>query len=296
MITSFLVKAVSPVPIRFETYTGFSVRGMFYALLRSADEDLARSIHEANTISPYSTSVLETRRQGMLFSGTVAAGEPFSFRVGCLDGKVSDAIGRAIAGRWPPLMRVRNADALLQEVQVSVWRPPQQLRVEENMRIEVRFLTPTYFRSTQHNPSILRRLLPRRFRRSVRPVYRYVILPDPYYLFRGLARLYKRFCDPGIGNRSYAEWLLEGGIALETFSGLRVHKVYDEKGRWSRGFTGKALYAIPRDLFDRKMAELTLRLLELARYSNVGGNRTAGFGVIDYRVLGRGDDEGADRR
>jgi CRISPR/Cas system endoribonuclease Cas6 (RAMP superfamily) len=85
--------------------------------------------------------------------------------------------------------------------------------------------------------------------------------------------------------------LLEGGIAIETFSDLRVHKVFDAKGRWARGFTGKAVYAMLGDTFDRKFAELTLRLLEFARFSNVGGNRTAGFGVIDYRVMLREDDE-----
>jgi hypothetical protein len=58
--------------------------------------------------------------------------------------------------------------------------------------------------------------------------------------------------------------LLEGGIALETFSGLRVHKLFDAKGRWARGFTGKAVYAMPGDTFNRKFAELTLRLLEAA--------------------------------
>jgi CRISPR-associated endoribonuclease Cas6 len=232
----------------------------------------------------------------MLFQGTVGAGEPFRFRVCCLDDKVADAIGRAVTSMWPPLVQVRNSEAMIMEVSVSVWSPPQRVAVDEGMKVEVSFLTPTYFRSTQHNPGILRRILPKRFRKSVRPVYRYVILPDPYYLFRGLARLYRRFCDPRIGYSSYCEWLLEGGIALETFSDLRVHKVFDAKGRWARGFTGKVVYAMPGDTFNRKFAELTLRLLEFARFSNVGGNRTAGFGVIDYRVMRHGDDEGAGHR
>jgi len=197
---------------------------------------------------------------------------------------------------WPPLVQVRNSEAMIMEVSVSVWSPPQRVEVDEGMKVEVSFLTPTYFRSTQHNPGIFRRILPKRFRKSVRPVYRYVILPDPYYLFRGLARLYRRFCDPRISYSSYCEWLLEGGIALETFSDLRVHKVFDAKGRWARGFTGKVVYAMPGDTFNRKFAELTLRLLEFARFSNVGGNRTAGFGVIDYRVMRHGDDEGAGHR
>jgi CRISPR-associated endoribonuclease Cas6 len=232
----------------------------------------------------------------MLFQGTVTAGETFKFRVGCLDDKVADAIGRSMTSMWPPIFPVRNSEAMIMEVSVSFWTPSQKVEVEEGMKVEVRFLTPTNFRSTQHNPGILRRILPSRFRRSVRPVYRYVILPDPYYLFRGLARLYRRFGDPRIRYSSYCEWLLEGGIALETFSDLKVHKVFDAKGRWARGFTGKVVYAMPGDTFDRKYAELTVRLLKFARFSNVGGNRTAGFGVIDYRVMLRGDDEGAGHR
>ena len=296
MITAFTVRAVSPVPIRFDVYTGYSVRGIFYKLLGRANRELASTIHSANSLSPYSTSVLETARQGMLFHGMVGAGEPFKFRVGCLEDKVADAIGRALTSMWPPLVTVRNSEAMIMEVSVSVWSPSPKVEVDEGMKVEVMFLTPTYFRSTQHNPGILRRILPRRFRRSVRPVYRYVILPDPYYLFRGLARLYRRFCDPGIRYSSYCGWLLEGGIALETFSNLRVHKVFDAKGRWARGFTGKAVYTMPSDTFDRKCAELTVRLLQFAKFSNVGGNRTAGFGVIDYRVMLRGDGEGAGHR
>jgi CRISPR-associated endoribonuclease Cas6 len=296
MITAFTVKAVSPLPIRFDVYTGYSVRGIFFNLLGRANSELASTIHTANTLSPYSTSVLETARQGMLFQGTVTAGETFKFRVGCLDDKVADAIGRSMTSMWPPIFPVRNSEAMIMEVSVSFWTPSQKVEVEEGMKVEVRFLTPTNFRSTQHNPGILRRILPSRFRRSVRPVYRYVILPDPYYLFRGLARLYRRFGDPRIRYSSYCEWLLEGGIALETFSDLKVHKVFDAKGRWARGFTGKVVYAMPGDTFDRKYAELTVRLLKFARFSNVGGNRTAGFGVIDYRVMLRGDDEGAGHR
>jgi CRISPR-associated endoribonuclease Cas6 len=290
------VGAVSTVPIRFDAYTGYSVRGIFFDLLGRANSGLASTIHTANTLSPYSTSVLETARHGMLFQGTVGAGEPFRFRVGCLDDKVADAIGRSMTSMWPPIFPVRNSEAMIMEVSVSFWTPSQKVEVEEGMKVEVRFLTPTNFRSTQHNPGILRRILPSRFRRSVRPVYRYVILPDPYYLFRGLARLYRRFGDPRIRYSSYCEWLLEGGIALETFSDLKVHKVFDAKGRWARGFTGKVVYAMPGDTFDRKYAELTVRLLKFARFSNVGGNRTAGFGVIDYRVMLRGDDEGAGHR
>jgi CRISPR/Cas system endoribonuclease Cas6 (RAMP superfamily) len=197
------VGAVSPVPIRFDAYTGYSVRGIFFNLLGRANSELASAIHSANTLSPYSTSVLETARQGMLFQGTVGAGEPFKFRVGCLDDKVADAIGRAMTSMWPSLDSVRNSEAMIMEVSVSVWSPSQKVKVEEGMKVEERFLTPTYFRGTQHNPGILRRILPRRFRRSVRPVYRYVVLPYPYYLFRGLARLYRRFCDPRIRYSSY---------------------------------------------------------------------------------------------
>jgi CRISPR/Cas system endoribonuclease Cas6 (RAMP superfamily) len=77
-------------------------------------------------------------------------------------------------------------------------------------------------------------------------------------------------------------------VALETYYDLRVVKIWTNNRRWWRGFIGRAVFAIPKDLYDLKMAKLTHTLLEFARYSNAGGNRTAGFGVVDYHAMNDG--------
>ncbi|MGC8831453.1 MAG: CRISPR system precrRNA processing endoribonuclease RAMP protein Cas6 [Thermoproteota archaeon] len=48
------------------------------------------------------------------------------------------------------------------------------------------------------------------------------------------------------------------------------------------GFTSAVRFSIPKDIYAERFARLTDALMRLAEYSNVGGNRTAGFGVVKY--------------
>jgi len=48
------------------------------------------------------------------------------------------------------------------------------------------------------------------------------------------------------------------------------------------GFTGPVRFSIPGDMFSEKFARFTDALMKFVEYSNVGGNRTAGFGVVKY--------------
>ncbi|MCX8201386.1 MAG: CRISPR system precrRNA processing endoribonuclease RAMP protein Cas6 [Candidatus Caldarchaeum sp.] len=284
MVVSFLFRAVSPNPIEMDVFSGFYVRGIFFSLLKSVDPELATAVHEERTLSPYSTSPLENTQGRKIFYGTVPPGSFFQFRITTLRNSVSDALARCLTGGSPPSIQVNGVHARVSEVYVEHYDGGEHRVLGEPCRYDVVFRTPTFFRNTQKGPNVLQLLLPRRLRRKVKPVYRYVIVPDPYHFFRNLARLYRQFCKPNFPYRSYSEWLLEGGVALETYDSLKVYKVYDSDGTWSRGFVGRAVFSVPKDLYDGRMAKITGELLEFARFSNVGGNRTAGFGVIDYRV------------
>ncbi|MEM4302634.1 MAG: CRISPR system precrRNA processing endoribonuclease RAMP protein Cas6 [Candidatus Caldarchaeum sp.] len=256
------------------------------------DPEVATAIHDERTLSPYSTSPLETVDSQEIFYGVVNPGVVVRFRITALRNSLADMLSRFFVGPSSPVVRLRDVSVRVAEVAVESF-DQTQLNVCEESRYEVLFRTPTFFRNTQKELGIIR-LLPRRLRRlsrPVKPVYRYVILPDPYLFFRNLARLYRQFCSPNFPYKSYCEWLLDGGVALETYRNLQVYKIYDSDSRWYRGFVGRAVFTVPKDLYDKKMARITRQLLEFSRFSNVGGNRTAGFGVVHYRVLRRGRDE-----
>lgn len=286
MISSFLLKAVSSKPIGLGTFSGFIARGIFFRILKSIDSGLATRVHEMRTLSPFSLTPLEVPSHRAFLFDFVPAGVEFQFRIVSFSQNITSVLQRFVLGDGSPVIEVQGVQVPVREVSVSSVENSEFNKIDADVsRFVVDFVTPTFFRNTQKGPSLLSLFLPRRFRKPVKPVYRYVIVPDPYLFFRGLARLYRQLCNPNFRYRSYCEWLLEGGVALETYYGLKVLKVRENDVRWSRGFVGRAVFAIPRDLYDSRMAKLSHRLLEFAKFSNVGGNRTAGFGVINYHVF-----------
>ncbi len=292
MIGSFLLKAVSSKPIGLRTFSGFIARGIFFRILKNFDSLLATRIHEMRTLSPFSLTPLEAPSQHIFLYDFVPAGVEFQFRIVSFSQDITSALQRFVLGDSSPVIEVQGVQVPVREVSVSSFENNEFDKLDADVsRFVVDFVTPTFFRNTQKGPNLLSLLLPRRFRKPVKPVYRYVIVPDPYLFFRGLARLYRQFCNPNFRYKSYCEWLLEGGVALETYYGLRVLKIHENDFRWSRGFVGRAVFAIPRDLYDSRMAKLSHRLLEFGKLCNVGGNRTAGFGVINYRVPPFKDDK-----
>jgi len=289
LIDSYIFKAVTPFPISLNTYSGIAVRGIFFKILKTFNPSLATKIHERRVLSPYSVSPLENTGGGQILFNHIPSGVEFQFKIATFDKSISTTIQRFILGGEVPTIKLQGFTLPINTVFInSVEHDFSEKASDHVTHFMVDFRSPTFFRHTQKGPSLLALMIPKRFRRPVKPVYRYVIVPDPYHFFRGLARLYRLFSNHNFRYKSYCEWLLEGGVALETYYDLRVVKIWDGKGKWSRGFMGRAVFAIPKDLYDPKMAKLTHTLLEFARYSNVGGNRTAGFGVVEYRVLDSG--------
>jgi len=286
LIDSYVFRTVTCNPIKFNTFSGIVVRGIFFKILKSFNLGLAAEIHNLRVLSPYSTSPLENVVQKQVFFDYVPSGVGVQFKIVAFDRGISKAVQQFVLGREIPTITLQGFTMPVNTVSMSsVEHDFSEKASSGATRFMVEFRSPTFFRNTQKGPSLLALMIPRRFRKPVKPVYRYVIVPDPYHFFRGLARLYRQFCNPNFRYRSYCEWLLEGGVALETYHDLRVVKIWDSERKWWRGFMGRAVFTIPKDLYDPKMAKLTHALLEFARYSNVGGNRTAGFGLVDYYVI-----------
>lgn len=284
------MRVVGSGQIPLNVFSGFVVRGVFFRFLKKFDASFTTAIHEGRTLSPYSVSPIETLEGRGIFRGEIRPGFVFQMRMTALADSVAEALKGCLLTAQSPMVEVNGVETHVAGIHVKHWSPVEKFETFENMKFEVEFRSPTYFRNTQKWPSIFLKLIPRGLRKPVRPIYRYVVLPDPYLLLRNLARLYRQFGDPNFRYKSFSEWLLEGGVALEDFRNLRCYKFYDDQGRWSRGFTGRVVFTVPKDLYDRRMAKVVLNLLEFAGFSNVGGNRTAGFGVVKYRVLGVEDE------
>jgi len=278
MIATFTFKNIVTkgiVPI--EGFTGFISRGIFYEMLKVMDPNLADNLHKIKKIAPYATSplILETKNKMLTENDT------FTFTISLLTEDLIMKIREFLIKNNNLIIKIKEAESQITNLTISIIDMKNIMdEITPITAFSVDFLTPTYFRQTLlKNPY-------NKTKHTRKKYYRYYPLPDPYLFFRSLARLWKKFVDVDIKYKEYIDWLLEGGIAIAGYTTLKTHRVFEHPTipKWNVGFTGTVYYNIPKDTYNEQMAKITHALLKFGEYSNVGGNRTAGFGVIKYRT------------
>lgn len=70
------------------------MRSIFFFLLKSVDLEVATSIHDKKTLSPYSTSPLETVDSQEIFYGVVNPGMVVRFRITALRNSLAGMLSR----------------------------------------------------------------------------------------------------------------------------------------------------------------------------------------------------------
>uniref|UniRef100_A0A7C3MBX3 CRISPR-associated endoribonuclease Cas6 n=1 Tax=Archaeoglobus fulgidus TaxID=2234 RepID=A0A7C3MBX3_ARCFL len=239
---------------RFRMYSGAFVRGYVYWLLAKMDRTFAEKLHSSKTLSPFSVTPV------MLNSTPVdrlEEGKDYNFSITFFVPEIGEALkDYLISADSIYFTAVHNP---LKKVSVKYCsedsfsgRPLTKFRVD--------FISPCYFRTPSDG-------------------YRFIPLPLPNLMFRSLARLYSAFVSEV--PQDYREWLDRNGIAV---SGLKIEtqKVMLKKGKWAVGFVGRVNFSLPEDLYEDKYAEITSKLLSFGEYSNVGGSRTSGLGVMRF--------------
>lgn len=262
--------------VRFDYYSsGFLLRGFFYRVLKSVDEGLASRLHEYMGLAPFSISPLLKVDSDVYF-----------FRVTSYLTRLSDGVFKA----FERVEDVKLNGARFKLIEISFKRLDlEKLRSEAKpyKRYEVEFLTPTCFRRPSpyiplHELGILAR-----FMRAVgRPKshYRFYPLPDPVLMLRNLKRQWDQYAGLRLAGKRFSRWLEEGGVAISGLSDVKTHKLRDRiRGRFFVGFTGRVRLSLPDDVFSEKNGRIVNVLLKVGEESQVGINRTAGFGM--YRII-----------
>ncbi len=268
--------------LRFQSFSGFAVRGVFFDVLKRVDEQLALRLHSQKALAPYSVTPVEVLRGNYSsfiynrFDGPLQA----QFKISVLEPGLMDVFTQMLLSSGSPTLRLADAETSIVELAVVQQGFDSLLEGAKPVRrFEVFFRTPCYFRrSIPGSPSDS-------VSRAVKPPYRSIPLPDVGLIFRNLARLWRRFSGLTFDYRNYVAWVDGGGVALAGFpNGIRTMRVYEHPGlnKWVMGFIGSVRFSIPGDMFSEKFARFTDALMKFAEYSNVGGNRTAGFGVVKY--------------
>jgi len=285
MISSFILRAIIiKGSLKTIGFSGFAVRGILYEMLKSIDPNLSESLHGLKKIAPISTSPITIETPSRKLNEKTI----FSFRISTLTDELSVKIKNYLTGNMDLILKIKDAEAKPIEITVSTLDPGKAIKEAKPVKsFSISFLSPTFLRQSltkkccQYCPNLkIKCPYLKQYRH-----YRYIPLPDPYLIFRNLLRLWRKYTGISLNHKEYIDWLLKGGIAVAGYKKLKTVRVYEHPTtpKWSVGFIGEVMFNLPEDTYDEEMAKTTHTLLKFGEHSNIGGNRTAGFGVIRYQ-------------
>lgn len=245
-------------------FTGPQVRGFFMNLIKDINEELANRLHNPGKPTPYSIKPIsdviylkkshkETYKY-ILKEEDMQEGKTVTFSISLLSKEIQNYWYQILEKiLYNGVIRVGKLDILVKSVHVN----KLELKILETKRFMVKFNTPTFFRK-KGNP------------------YRY-LFPEPSVLFTNIARIWNSISDDEINIESLTE-------IVNSNVGVLMHNIKTSKsidigeGRRVIGFIGKCIY----ETTDKETSKLISRLLSIAKYTNVGGSRSMGFGVIEW--------------
>ncbi len=237
--------------IKFRLFSGAIIRGFVYTVIGRHNKRFASELHASKTLSPFSTTPLFNS------SGTaskIEKGENYKFRVVFFSQEIGEAFRDYFMKR--DRLKIGGCKHKIDDISVEYVR---KFEDKPSKKIKVNFLTPTCFRIPSQG-------------------YRFLPLPYPPLLMRSLARIYEGFVEAL--PREYRDWLDMHGVAVAGCN-ISTEKVMIKKNSWNVGFKGEVKLSLPGDVYREDYARITSKLLRFGCYTNVGGGRTSGMGVME---------------
>jgi CRISPR-associated endoribonuclease Cas6 len=235
-------------------FTGYISRGLLLAMLKRVDPVLAQRLHEPQSPKPYSVTPLRFKsrartRDGYVIDPAYPCRVKFRF--------LAEGYARRLIDYFTEKVEVLIYDVTFRVASISLRSVEySELEAETLDSFRLHFRSPTYLSSMGSRYNVL--------------------FPDPVQVFPSLMRLWdthstsKKYGREGLA--AYKEWL--GRHVGVTKHDLRT-VLADMKRTRAVGFKGWATYEMDsQDEWNRT----TVALARFAAYSNVGGNRTGGFG------------------
>lgn len=288
--TAVTIRVYTASPVKATGFSGFLSRGLLYNLIRSVDRDYAETLHSSARLSPFSSTpvMIELLRSARIAFRDIPGGSICRVRYTFFEEKLASIFLEALTNGIP--LQLSGVEVKPLEVFVEHIDYSKLLRDGKPIKkFKVNFLTPTFFRFSPFrafdlapNPKIH---LSKAMRERIAKAGRIVPLPEPLLMLRSLTRLWRKFSDSPFNYQEYLLWASLRGVTISGFpSGIRTERIYEHPTtqKFIIGFTGQVNFTIPEDLYVEKWARITDTLLKFACYSNVGGGRTAGFGMIKY--------------
>ncbi|MHA1502683.1 MAG: CRISPR-associated endoribonuclease Cas6 [Candidatus Heimdallarchaeota archaeon] len=247
-------------------FTGHLLRGAILKLIKEHDEELSEKLHEGNKIRPYCLSPLYSKnnRMNRTRRGEIITKDNklMKFRFGILTEELAERMVKITLLKDQKTLELANNEFKIVSIEIKNTNAKELLqRKLVNGKFQLKFLTPTYFNISKQD-------FPLRF-------------PDPRYLFMNLATLWNTFNVEKIlvDQEELFEWV-ENHISITGYN-LKTRTEYIAKGVPKIGFKGWVHYQLSGD---ESYQQWITALCSFAEYSNVGANRTAGFGCVKFSL------------
>jgi len=258
----FKLKAVKKCLL--PSFTGQLIRGAILQIIKESDEILSEKLHEGNKIRPYSVSPLRlidkeisrTKRGEII----IEKDSTLRFRLGILMNELAERIVKITLQKEE--MKFYLAEGEFKVINLDVKKKSvKELLLEEIINLNslsLNFVTPTYF-------NIAKQEFPLRF-------------PDPRYLYMNLTSLWNTFNKKVlVDQEEFYSWI-ENHISINAYN-LKTKTVQIAKGAPKIGFKGWVKYKLSGDTNYQQWIH---SLSKYAEFSNIGANRTAGLGCVQY--------------
>lgn len=252
MITEIEIHTIAEKEIQLPFFTGYISRALALNMLRSINPVSALNMHQPNMIKPYSVT-------------------PLYFR-----SVKKDAKGYVLDIKYPCILKIRLFDDDIVKSLVEFLHNNEEIliydtffkissvmikieslqKISASKSLKINFNSPTYFSKIDSKFNGL--------------------FPEPEIIFANLMRTYDSIMDEKFGRDYYLlylDWLKKSMNV--SFYNLQTKKIDGKSLRI--GFTGTCNYVSSSD---HEYLLTTNKLAKFAEYSNIGMERTAGFGVI----------------
>ncbi|MEX0567832.1 MAG: CRISPR system precrRNA processing endoribonuclease RAMP protein Cas6 [Candidatus Njordarchaeota archaeon] len=243
-------------------YTGGYLRAFFLNKIRSIDTTLANRLHMADRVwgaSPYAiTPLYKENAKEMSYipmNIVIKKGEIYCFEI-----KIVEEI---FIGIIEKLMESLYTESFLgniafKTIEIKLERPSKRDNTDIGF-FDVLFRTPTYFR--------------------IKGINKHYLFPTVEKIVFSVAKFLNIFAEERI-EKQYLNERIIPKIIEKNYKIRTTKPVVLGKYRKTIGFIGTITY----ETRSIEASQTFLELLQVAKYMNIGGNRTGGFGVLFFRA------------
>lgn len=266
---AIVIEAASSEPVSRTALHGARLQGAFLDLVRRADSELAKSLHDGDVLRGYSLAWMPERRGQP--GPTVSS---VGLRAACLDDRIYPALSRLVTGesgnaaiflgtsefRIVSMRTVGGPDGSWSGYRDWPVLLERAWNAAPSKTVGLEFASPVYFRQGHRDDP----------------------MPNPEYVFGSLARRWNAAAGTEIAVPEGFVALVREHVVVSHLQGRTVDADVGD-GRRQTGFTGRVAYRVLKDVpvegSPHSLGFWCRLMAEAAFFSGLGAKTSRGFGL-----------------